>query len=364
MTEKRCYYEALGVERSAEASEIRKAYKKLALKYHPDRNAGSAEAEAQFKEVTEAFQVLNDDDKRRRYDQFGHAGVSSGGGEDFGGDIFSHVQDLFADFFGGMGGGRQARGPQRGRDIRIQQALTLEEAVLGCKKEIPLRTPVECSGCKGNGAEPGTEPQSCRTCGGAGQVSTGRGFIVFTQTCPSCQGQGRVVTTPCTRCDGAGWEEKSRTVTVSFPPGIDDGHRLRVSGQGLSGASGGPPGHLYVDVVLRPHERFTRDGNDLVYRQKVSFADAALGKTVTVTLLDGTTREVAIAPGTQPGDVISVAGAGVPDVNGRGRGALHVVADLVVPTKLSKRARQLLAELEADLAEESAERDSSTTEPA
>ncbi|MBM4360270.1 MAG: molecular chaperone DnaJ [Deltaproteobacteria bacterium] len=350
MSEKRCYYEVLGVERRAEASEIRKAYKKLALKYHPDRNAGSAEAEAQFKEVTEAFQILNDDDKRQRYDQFGHAGFGGAGDGGGGEDIFSHVQDLFADFFGGMGGGRQARGPQRGRDVRVRQALTLEEAVLGCKKEVQLRTPVECTACKGNGAEPGTEPQACRTCGGNGQVSTGRGFIVFTQTCPSCQGQGRVVTTPCKRCDGAGWEEKARSVTVSFPPGIDDGHRLRVSGQGLAGTSGGPPGHLYVDVVLHTHERFTRDGNDLVLRQKVSFADAALGKTITVELLDGTTREVSIDAGTQPGDVITLGGAGVPDVNGRGRGSLHVVAELVVPTKLSKRARQLLQELEVDLA--------------
>lgn len=351
MTDKRCYYEVLGVERSAETSEIRKAYKKLALKFHPDRNGGSPEAETQFKEVTEAFGVLNDDEKRRRYDQFGHAGFG-GGGDEFGGDIFSHVQDLFADFFGGMGGGRAERGPQRGRDVRIRQQLTLEEAVLGCKKDIPLRTPVECGACKGNGAEPGTKPEACRTCGGAGQVSTGRGFIVFTQTCPSCQGQGRVVTTPCKQCEGAGWEEKSRTVTVGFPPGIDEGHRLRVSGQGLAGKSGGPAGHLYVDVALAPHERFAREGNDLIYRQKVSFADAALGKTFTLSLLDGSTRDVTIEPGTQPGGVISVADAGVPDVNGRGRGALHVVADLVVPRKLSKRAKQLLQELDADLCSE------------
>ena len=290
MSDKRCYYEVLGVERNAGPTDVRKAYKKLALKHHPDRNAGSETAEAQFKEVTEAFGVLNDEGKRRQYDQFGHAGLG-GAGED-NGDIFSHVQDLFADFFGGgAGAGRSQRGPQRGRDVRIRQTLTLEEGVLGCKKEIALRTPVECSACKGNGCERGTQPQNCKTCGGAGQVSTGRGFIVFTQTCPTCEGQGRVVATPCTQCDGAGWEEKARTVTVAFPPGIDEGHRLRVSGQGLAGKAGGPAGHLYVDVALSPHARFERQGLDLIARKQVNFAEAALGATLPLELIDGTVRE-------------------------------------------------------------------------
>ncbi|MBM4375884.1 MAG: molecular chaperone DnaJ [Deltaproteobacteria bacterium] len=361
MSDKRCYYEVLGIERGADGNEIRKAYKKLALKYHPDRNAGSAEAEASFKEVTEAFQVLNDDEKRRHYDQFGHAGFG-GGGQDFGGDIFSHVQDLFADFFGGgMGGGRSARGPQRGRDVRVRQALTLEEAVLGCKKDISLRTPVECGVCKGTCCEPGTKPEKCRTCGGAGQVSTGRGFIVFTQTCPTCQGQGETVASPCKQCDGAGWEEKIRSVTVSFPAGIDEGHRLRVAGQGLTGKAGGPPGHLYVDVALEPHARFERQGVDLFTRQKVSFSEASLGHTASIELLDGTTCEVELKAGTQPGDVVTVAGRGVPDVNGRGRGALHVVAELVVPKRLSKRAKELLAELDADLAATAAATDDATS---
>ena len=349
MSDKRCYYEVLGVERGSPAADIRKAYKKLALKHHPDRHGGCPDAEQKFKELTEAYQVLNDDDKRRRYDQFGHEAAM--GSADFGGDIFSHVQDLFSDFFGGAGpfGGRKQRGPARGRDLRIPQTLTLEEAVLGCKKDIELNTPVECGGCKGDGCEPGTTPQTCRTCGGAGQVSTGRGFIVFTQSCPSCQGQGRVVSTPCKRCDGAGWEEKSRTVTVSFPAGIDEGHRLRVAGQGMPGASGGPPGHLYVDVALAPHDRFERDGVDLITRRKVSFAEAALGTTLAIDMLDGSKHEVELAAGTQPGQVVTVAGKGVPSVNGRGRGSLHLVVQVAVPDNLSKRAKKLLQELNDEL---------------
>ncbi len=349
MSDKRCYYEVLGVDRACGTGDIRKAYKKLALKYHPDRNGGCGEAEQKFKEATEAFQVLSDDDKRRRYDQFGHEGLS--GGSDFGGDIFSHVQDLFSDFFGGAGpfGGRRQRGPARGQDLRVRQQLTLEEAVLGCKKDIELRTPVECGGCKGNGCEPGTQPQTCRTCGGAGQVSTGRGFIVFTQSCPACQGQGRVVTTPCKRCGGAGWEEKPRTVTVTFPAGIDEGHRLRVAGQGMPGEKGGPPGHLYVDVGLAPHERFERDGSDLVTKRKISFAEAALGTTFTIDMLDGSAQEIALAAGTQPGAIVSIPGLGVQSVNGRGRGALHVIVQVAVPANLSKRAKKLLQELDEEL---------------
>ncbi len=349
MSEKRCYYEVLGVERNAGNADIRKAYKKLALKYHPDRNAGSAEAEAQFKEVTEAVGVLSDDDKRSRYDQFGHAGLAGAGQND--GDIFSHVQDLFADFFGGAaGGGRSQRGPQRGRDVRVRQTLTLEDAVLGCKKELQLQTPVECVACKGSACEPGTQPQKCKTCEGAGQVSTGRGFILFTQTCPTCEGQGRVIATPCKRCEGAGWEEKARSVTVTFPAGIDEGHRLRVAGQGLAGKAGGPAGHLYVDVALAPHTRFERQGLDLIARKQVNFAEAALGATLPFKLLDGTVRDLDLRAGTQPGDVISLAGSGAPDVNGPGRGSLHVVVQVEVPKRLSKRAKQLLKELQEDLA--------------
>jgi len=357
MAEKRCYYEVLGVERSADSSTLRKAYKKLALKYHPDRNDGSEEAAAQFKEVTEAYSVLSDDDKRARYDQFGHAGVE--GNVDMGADIFSHFQEIFGDFFGGFsgfgGGQRRRRGPARGRDLRVEQVLTLEEAVLGCKKEIEITSPQQCGTCEGSGAAEGSEMKSCDTCGGRGQVSTARGFVMFTQTCPSCRGEGRIVENPCETCDGAGWEEKARTVTVSFPAGIDNGHRLRVAGQGMPGGRGGPPGNLYVDVAVEPHDRFERDGLDLVCRATVSFPEAAMGTELEVELLDGDKHRVEVPSGTQPGAVISAPGLGVPDVNGRGRGGLHVILQVAVPRKLSRRAKKLLRQLEEELDLEAAQ---------
>ena len=351
MTDKKDYYELLGVARDAAPSDIRKAYKKLALKYHPDRNNGCEDSTARFKEVTEAYQILSDDQKRARYDQFGHAGVE--GAADFGGDIFSHFQDLFSDFFGGFGGfgggAQRRRGPARGRDLRIEQTLTLEEAVLGCKKDIELTSPVQCRSCHGSGAKDDSSIAACKTCGGHGQVSTARGFVMFTQTCPACQGEGRVVETPCEDCDGIGWEEKKRTVTVSFPAGIDGGHRLRVSGQGLPGPQGGPAGNLYVDVHLARHDRFDRDGLDLIVRESVSFPEAALGTKIDIEMLDGSLHQLDVAAGTQPGTVISAPGLGAPNVNGRGVGSLHVVIQVEVPKRLSRRAKKLLRELEDEL---------------
>lgn len=351
MSEKRDYYELLGLARDASTDDIRKAYRKLALKYHPDRNAGSREAEAKFKEVTEAYQVLSDPDKRDRYDRFGHAGVE--GSIDFGADIFSHFQDIFSEFFGGLGGfgggPRRRNGPRRGQDLRVEQTLSLEEAVAGCKKELSVRSPAECEECGGTGAEPGTEPITCSTCHGAGQVSSGRGFVVFTQTCPSCGGEGTVIETPCDTCGGAGWTEQERKVLVTFPPGIDTGHRLRVGGQGVGGRRGGPSGDLYVDVIVEPHERFKRDGIDLLTRQTVSFPDAALGTTRELTLIDGTVHELEVPRGVQPGQVLTVPGKGAPRVDGRAVGSLHVLIQVEVPKRLSRRAKKLLKELDAEL---------------
>ena len=356
MTQKRDYYEVLGVSREASPDEIRKAYRQAALKHHPDRNPNDKAAEDKFKEATEAFSVLSDGEKRQRYDQFGHAGVDGAGGFDFGNfDIFSQFQDLFSDFFGGAGfggfGGRSRhQGPQRGPDLRVQQRLTLKEAVLGCKKEISVRAPVNCDECGGTGAAPGSARETCGMCRGTGQVSNARGFVMFTTTCPSCRGEGAVVAKPCGACRGAGQLEKVRKVLVTFPAGIDAGQRLRVPSQGVPGPRGGPAGDLYVDVDLEPDERFERDGIDLITKANITFSEAALGTKLQLRMLDDSDMEISIGAGTQPGDVITMKGKGAPRVDGRaGRGSLHVIVQVHVPKRVSARARTLLAELDKEL---------------
>ncbi|MFT3771151.1 MAG: molecular chaperone DnaJ [Minicystis sp.] len=353
MTQKRDYYEILGVAKDASADDIRKAYRQAALKNHPDRNPGDSSAEARFKEATEAYQILSDEEKRGRYDRFGHAGVE--GVPDMGGDIFSHFQDIFSEFFGGFGGAQRRRGgPARGQDIRVQQRLTLKDAMLGCKREVVLRTPTACEECSGTGAKPGTKRKQCGTCGGVGQVSTSRGFVMFTQTCPECSGEGTVVKTPCTACKGAGAVEKTRKVMVTFPAGVDSGQRLRVPGQGMPGHQGGPAGDLYVDIEVAPDERFERDGADLITRAHVSFAEAAMGGAANVVLPDETEVTVEVPAGTQPGEVIGVKGKGMPRIDGRGRGTLQVVVQVDVPRALSAKAKDLLRELEAEIVQERA----------
>ncbi|HVK64172.1 MAG TPA: molecular chaperone DnaJ [Polyangium sp.] len=362
MSQKRDYYEVLGLSKEASTDEIRKAYRAAALKNHPDRNPGDKEAEARFKEATEAYQVVSDDQKRARYDRYGHAGVE--GMPDMGGqDIFTHFQDIFSELFGGFAGGgqRRSRGPGRGQDLRVEQRLTLREAMTGTKREVVLRTPVACEECQGSGAKPGTKRKTCGVCEGAGQVSTARGFVMFTQTCPECRGEGTVVKTPCPSCNGAGAVEKSRKVVVNFPAGIDAGQRLRVPGQGMPGALGGPSGDLYVDVDLQQDERFERDGADLVTRAVVSFASATLGGTSEIELPDESKVSVAVPAGTQPGEVITVRGKGMPRVDGRGRGSLQVVVQVHVPKQISARAQELLKELQTELGHENASAASAAT---
>ncbi|MCC6215563.1 MAG: molecular chaperone DnaJ [Polyangiaceae bacterium] len=355
MAEKRDYYEVLGVEREASAEDIRRAYRQLALKYHPDRNPGNAEAEGKFKEASEAFGVLSDDAKRSAYDRFGHAGASAG--FDFQGagigDILNQFQDLFADFFGGFGGGfggnGRRRAPERGQDVGVAAQVTLAEAFTGCKKEVSVAGAAPCEECAGNGAEAGTRPETCPQCRGTGQVTTQRGFIMFSSACARCRGSGQHVASPCKKCSGRGAVERRKKVMVTFPAGIDTGHRLRLAGQGMPGANDTPPGDLYVDVEVTADSRFERHGNDLALRAEVTFAEAALGAPITVALPDGSEEKIALAAGTQPGAVQTIRGKGFPSVERRGRGDLHVVIAVHVPRKLSRKAKKLLEELDSEL---------------
>jgi molecular chaperone DnaJ len=357
MSEKRDYYEVLEVSKDASADDVRKAYRKAALKYHPDRNPDDPSAEAKFKEATEAYSVLSEQEKRAQYDRFGHAGM--GGGFDFQqagmGDILSQFQDLFSDFFGGFGGfggqRRRQRGPERGQDVRVEAQISLKDAFEGTKHEVGIRGSAPCDTCNGSGAAEGSRPERCAQCGGHGQVTTQRGFIMFSTTCPRCRGTGEQIEKPCQDCSGTRYVEKKRKVLVTFPAGIDSGQTLRVPGQGMPGPANGVPGDLYVDVMLEDDERFQRDGQDLVARREISFPEAALGSELTVELPDGASVSAEIPAGTQPSTVITIRGKGMPRLDGRGRGDLHIVTEVAVPKKLSRRAKKLLEELGEELGE-------------
>ncbi|MCA9587204.1 MAG: molecular chaperone DnaJ [Myxococcales bacterium] len=361
MSEKRDYYEVLSIARDASADDVRKAYRREALKHHPDRNPGDADAEARFKEVNEAYQVLSDDEKRNIYDQFGHEGLQGGGGAGFEGvgDVFSHMQDLFAEMFSGGGGGGfgfggGGRRAARGGDLRVQETLSLIDAAFGVKREITLRAPAACDDCSGSGAKAGTKPEVCGNCRGTGHVSNARGFVMFTTPCQKCGGNGTTIKTPCPSCAGRGAVHKERRVVVSFPAGVDSGTRLRVPGQGMPGPSGAPAGDLYVDIDVEDDPRFERDGVDLITRARVTFAQATLGAEIDVAALgDGakkvSTTKVKIPAGTQPNTVIQLKGQGIPRLDGRGRGSLVVVVQVEIPTALSARAQELVRELQREL---------------
>jgi molecular chaperone DnaJ len=356
MSEKRDYYEVLGVAREASDDEIRKAYRQCALKHHPDRNQGNPDAEAKFKEATEAYTVLSDQEKRAAYDRFGHAGLG-GGGFDFNnagvGDILSHFQDMFSDFFGGgggfSGGGRRRRQPERGQDVRVELTLTLAQALTGGKHEVAIHGAVSCETCHGSGAKAGTKPETCTQCRGTGQVTAQRGFIMFSSPCARCRGTGQTVAVPCDVCRGQGAVEKHRKVLVNVPAGIDTEQRLRVPGQGMPGPGNAPAGDLYVDIEVEADPHFERHGNDLGTRLTLSFAEAALGMSTQVIVPDGREVTVKVEPGCQPGSVVVVKGEGAPRLDRGGRGDLHVMVAVQVPKKLSKNAKRLLQELESEL---------------
>jgi molecular chaperone DnaJ len=344
--QKRDYYEVLGVQRGADVSEIKKAYRRLAMEYHPDRNPGDHSAEERFKELAEAYQVLSDPEKRQLYDRFGHQGPRQAGFQGFGGveDILSH----FADFFGGgFGfGAARSRGPrvEAGEDIQIEARLQFSEAAMGSSKTLDIRRHVHCATCNGSGAKPGTSPSACGTCGGRGQVAHNQGIFMIATTCPTCRGRGKVVKDKCGDCRGSGAVEKRESVTVSVPAGIDDGQTLRVPGKGEAGPNGGPAGNLYVTFHVEQDPRWERDGDNLITDVNLSYTQAALGSTVQVPTLDGET-ELDVEPGTQPGTVSVLRGKGVPNVHGRGVGDLLVRLNVIVPTKLSAEQRQVLEEL-------------------
>ncbi len=342
----RDYYEVLGVPRNASEQEVKSAYRKLALKHHPDRNPGDKQAEERFKEAAEAYGVLGDPDKRRRYDTYGHAGVSGAGGGGFDPTIFADFSDILGDFFGfGDVFGSRRRGPRRGQDLRYNLELPFEEAAFGTETQIKIPRTESCSTCHGSGAAPGTRPVTCPTCRGAGQVTFQQGFFSVARTCSHCRGSGRIVEEPCKACGGNGQLAVERTLQLKIPAGVDTGSQLRISGEGEAGAQGGPPGDLYVVVRVREHALFKRDGTSLFCEVPVSVPQAVLGSTLEVPTLDAGTTKVHLPEGTQSGTVLRVRGQGVPHLGGRGRGDQPVRVRVVVPKHLSSEQRRLFEQL-------------------
>jgi molecular chaperone DnaJ len=342
----RDYYAILGVVRTASDAEIKRAYRRLAQQWHPDVNKDPA-ADERFKAINEAYRVLSDPTRRQTYDMFGRAGLGTEPEGGFGAG-FAGFGDIFDAFFGGAAGARRGR-PPGGADLRYDLRITFEEAVRGAEKEIEFAVLVRCETCAGSGAKPGTSPITCPQCNGRGEVRTTRqtmlGQMVNVTACPRCRGEGRIVETPCETCHGDGRVEQRRTLRVTIPPGIDEGHQIRLSNEGEAGPRGGPSGSLYVAVHVSPHPTLRREGTELVYEARVSIAQAALGTRITVPTVDGD-QEVEIKPGTQPGTEIRLRGKGVPHLRRSGsRGDLHVFVQVAVPTRLSKRQRELLEDL-------------------
>jgi len=347
MAQKRDYYEILGVKREASDKEIASAYRKLAVKYHPDSNPGDENATAKFKEAAEAYEVLCDAEKRARYDRYGHAGVQ-GQHHEF--QTAEDVFEIFGDLFGGgmfgdlFGGGRRGRRVRRGQDIRADVTLDLEEAAKGVKRTIDFNRHSQCDACDGAGAEPGSKKETCRRCGGQGQVIQSAGILRVQTTCPSCQGAGSVITNPCKKCGGSGFTAGRRTLEVHIPAGVDDGMQVRVQGEGEPSPQGGPPGDLYCFISVRRHKLFQRDGRNLILQFPITYSQASLGATLEVPTLNGR-KELEVPKGTQSGELFRVRGAGMPDPRGGQTGDLVVQTFIEVPKKLTKRQEELLREL-------------------
>ena len=356
MSSKRDYYEVLSVERTADGDTIKRAYRKMAIENHPDKNPGDAAAEQRFKEAAEAYSVLSDDGKRQRYDSYGHAGVESAGG---GGAGFHSAEDIFSafgDMFGGGGGGgffdqifggggRRGRG-RRGSSLKVDLELTLEEVATGVRKTIELKRAEACGTCAGSGAKPGTKKKTCGTCEGHGQVIRSQGFFQLRQTCPTCQGQGEMIESPCTKCKGRGAVPKSAPVNITIPAGIQDGHAERIPGQGEPGEGSAPPGDLIVVLHVKEHAVFTRYGDDLLMQTRISFRQAVTGDEVHIPTITGESVAMKIPAGTQPGEKLRVRNHGLPRPDGYGRGNLVVQMQVTVPKKITSEQSELLAKFD------------------
>jgi molecular chaperone DnaJ len=345
---KRCYYETLAVERSASDGEIKAAFRKYAMQYHPDRNPNDKSAEHRFKEINEAYEVLKDPDKRAAYDRFGHAAFEQGmgGAAGFGADFGTTFSDLFEGIFGMSAGRGRSSGRERGADLRYNMEITLQEAFNGKAAQIRIPTTVTCEACSGSGAKAGTKPKTCPMCGGHGRVRHAQGFFTLERTCPNCHGRGQSIDTPCASCAGSGRVTRERTLSVNIPPGVEDGTRIRLAGEGEAGVRGGPPGDLYIFLSIGAHPFFQREGADLHCRVPVSMVAASLGGEFEVPTIDGGKSKVKVPEGTQSGRRFRLTGKGMPVLRSRQSGDMYVQVVVETPQKLTKKQRELLSEFE------------------
>jgi molecular chaperone DnaJ len=349
MHTKRCYYETLEVDRNADDSKLKAAFRKLAMKWHPDRNPGDAASELRFKEINEAYEVLKDGDKRAAYDRFGHAAFEHGGmggaGPGFGAGFASSFSDIFEDLFG-MAGQRSRGGRERGADLRYNMEITLEEAFAGKTAQVEIPVSVTCESCSGTGAKAGTKPKTCSHCGGAGRIRQAQGFFTLERTCPGCQGRGQMIEDACPSCSGQGRVSRERTLSVNIPQGVEDGTRIRLAGEGEAGIRGGPPGDLYIFLSLSAHQFFQRDGADLHCRVPISMVSAALGGEFEVPTIDGGKTRVKIPAGTQSNRRFRIASKGMPVLRSRQTGDMYVQVVVETPQNLTRKQQELLSEFE------------------
>jgi molecular chaperone DnaJ len=347
---KQDFYDILGVSKSADADEMKRAYRKLAMQFHPDRNAGDNTAEQKFKDINEAYDVLKDDQKRAAYDRFGHAAFENGsrGPGDFAGGFSGGFADIFEEMFGAMGGRRSQAGPSRGSDLRYNLEVSLEDAFRGKQTTIRVATFAHCDACKGSGAEPGTRPSSCRTCHGHGRVRAQQGFFTIERTCPTCQGSGQTIDKPCKACGGQGRTRREKALSVNIPPGVEDGTRIRLAGEGEAGPHGAAAGDLYIFVSITQHQIFQRDGANIFCRVPIPITTAALGGAIEVPTVEGSRTRVTVPPGTQSGHQFRLRGKGMTVLRSNLRGDMYIHAIVETPVNLTKRQQELLREFEKE----------------